>query len=352
MFRVAAAGMVRPAMAAGTATVMVVGGVTFSACDAPVVPYAPGKNLHDTSTYYGRVLNILDMIDPRTLALSDDEVHRCQLLMKQFETEGTLPDGVTDADMWAAKKKVDAVIHGPTGEPMLVFGRMSAFVPMNVPIAAGMILHGPTGVAASVFWQWVNQSYNVVNNYTNRGGTDIDMTSVFKSYALAVLASGSIAIGSSKMMAAYPAIAAAGPFVPYLAVISAGTANVAFTRMDEVNNGVHVFDGDGKDHGKSISAGRTAVFKTVTTRSCFLPIFPLLIPPAIMAALPLKPQTLPHNLVSLVVITACLTVALPMALAIEPGQMALPATDLEPEFQGRKDAKGETITTFYASKGL
>ena len=53
MFRVAAARMVRPAMAAGTATVMVVGGVTFSACDAPVVPYAPGKNLHDTSTYYG-----------------------------------------------------------------------------------------------------------------------------------------------------------------------------------------------------------------------------------------------------------------------------------------------------------
>ena len=119
-----------------------------------------------------------------------------------------------------------------------------------------------------------------------------------------------------------------------------------------MNNGVHVFDGDGKDHGKSISAGRTAVFKTVTTRSCFMPIFPLLIPPAIMAALPLKPQTLPHNLASLVVITACLTVALPMALAIEPGQMALPAADLEPEFQGRKDAKGETITTFYASKGL
>jgi len=336
-------------LAAGTAATA--GCLSVSVCDGPV-PYATGKSYYDTSTYSGRVLNILDMIDPRTLAVTDAEVKRCQDLMKEFDCKGTLPDGTTDDDMWAAKKKVDAVIHGPTGDPMLVFGRMSAFVPMNIPIAAGMLLHGPTSVGASVFWQWVNQSYNVVNNYTNRGGTDVDMTAVAQSYALAVAASCSIAIGSGKLMATYPAIALAGPFVPYIAVISAGTANIGFTRMDEVINGVNVFDRDGTDHGKSISAGRTAVFKTVTTRSCFLPIFPLLIPPAVMAALPFKPKTLPHNLASLVVITACLCVALPMALAIEPGQMELSASSLETEFQNRKDSQGKPITVFYASKGL
>jgi len=71
---------------------------------------------------------------------------------------------------------------------------------MNVPTAAGMLLHGPTSVGAGLFWQWANQSYNVVNNYTNRGGKDVDMSSLLQSYGLAVFASCGLAIGSGKMM--------------------------------------------------------------------------------------------------------------------------------------------------------
>ena len=33
---------------------------------------------------------------------------------------------------------------------------------------------------------------------------------------------------------------ALGPFVPYLATATAGTCNVSFTRMDEIQNGVVV----------------------------------------------------------------------------------------------------------------
>jgi len=40
-----------------------------------------------------------------------------------------------------------------------------------------------------------------------------------------------------------------------------------------------VLDAEGKERGRSVTAGKLAVFKTVTTRSMFLPIFPLLIPP-------------------------------------------------------------------------
>ena len=45
---------------------------------------------------------------------------------------------------------------------------MSAFVIMNVPTAAGM-LQAKTPMQ-NLFWQWANQSYNVVNNYVNRAG--------------------------------------------------------------------------------------------------------------------------------------------------------------------------------------
>ena len=61
--------------------------------------------------------------------------------------------------------------------------------------------------------------------------------------------------------------------------------NVGFTRMDEIRNGIDVSDADGNVLGRSVAAGKIAVFKTVTTRSCFLPIFPLVIPPLTMKAL-------------------------------------------------------------------
>ena len=104
-----------------------------------------------------------------TLFTSDAELERCQTLLRQFEA-GTvdlcvfrtvifkqhvwrgktsslnstllyqnvwsqLPEGTTDEMLWEAKKIVDAIIHPATGEPMFLPGRMSAFVPMNVPIA-------------------------------------------------------------------------------------------------------------------------------------------------------------------------------------------------------------------------
>merc|ERR1712039_824717 len=117
-------------------------------------------------------------------------------------------------------------------------GRMSAFVPMNVPLCALMLMAStPT---QTVFAQWLNQTYNVVNNYVNRSGASVDWSSLLQSYALAVSASCGIALGAKKLIGAIPALSAAGPFVPYLAVISAGSANVSFTRMEEwKGKGIH-----------------------------------------------------------------------------------------------------------------
>jgi len=325
-------------------------------CDSASQDNAPkfrkGAQRYDEATYVGRLYNILNVIDPRTLFVSDSELRRCQALLAAYDASGDLPPGADDEAMWGAKKTVDAIIHHPTGEKMLVFGRMSAFVPMNLPIAAGMLIHGPTGMAAGLFWQWANQSYNVLNNYCNRAGKEIEMGPLMQSYCLAVCASASIAVGSGALIKAKPALARLGPFIPYLAVITAGSCNVAFTRLDEIKNGVVVSDEHGKQYGLSKAAGKLAVFKTVTTRSCFLPIFPLLIPPTVMALMPLTPGTMPHNLASLGVITVCLATALPMALALEPGQMEMDATSLEEEFWDLKDAQGNPVKVLYASKGM
>ena len=76
-----------------------------------------------------------------------------------------------------------------------------------------------------------------------------------QSYALAVSAAMSVAVAARKLLEARPGLARLGPFVPYLAVITAGTCNVGFTRMDEIRNGIDVSDEHGNKLGRSVAAG-------------------------------------------------------------------------------------------------
>ena len=98
---------------------------------------------------------IQEVIDVRTVLTSDEELARCQARIAEFKQLGRLPDGVDDEAMWEAQRTVNAIIHGPTGEKMFLPGRMSMFVPMNVPATAGMIM--ARSVPVTLFWQWANQ---------------------------------------------------------------------------------------------------------------------------------------------------------------------------------------------------
>ena len=191
----------------------------------------------------------------------------------------------------------------------------------------------------------------MLNNYTNRAGADVDVAELVQSYAMAVGIACSIALGSGVLLKKYKSLSKLGPLVPYLAVASAGSFNVVCTRMDEIKNGITVATEEGKSLGVSILAGQTAVFQTVTTRSCFLPIFLLLVPPGIMGVLPAVTGAAGVAL-ELTVIGGCIVFALPMALAIQPQKMTLDVSSLEPEFQSLKDEDGKPITQVFASKGL
>merc|ERR1711966_76962 len=115
-----------------------------------------------------------------------------------------------------------------------------------------------------------------------------------------------------------------------------GSANVSFTRMEEwKGKGVSVVSEEGTDLGLSLAAGQMGVMQTVLSRSCFLPIAPMVLPvfgmKAIGSVVPIL-TTGPLGIVTeIVLICGCISTMLPCPLSILPQKMEIPVSKLEPE---------------------
>jgi hypothetical protein len=251
-----------------------------------------------------------ELIDPRNLLIFQGDIDKAKQLIKDYKANGNkAPAGVTEEQLWTAKTTIDINVHPITDETLWAPGRMSAFVPFNVPICLFMMLaKGAPQIALS---QWINQTYNVTCNYVNRSGEEVDLTLLAQSYGLAVAASISIALTGSKLVNSVKALQSLGVFVPYVAVAMAGSANVSFTRMDEwAGRGVPLCDEDGKELGFSLLGGKAAVTQTVLTRSCLLPVAPMILPGVVVKALGIG--GLAATSVELVIITMAFGAVLPM----------------------------------------
>jgi hypothetical protein len=249
---------------------------------------------------------------------------------------------------------VDGVTNAGTGETIFPLFRMSGFVPMNIPIVAGML--NATSIRGTLFWQWANQSYNSATNYANRSGASLSTAEIATSYGIAVGTSCGLALAFRWLGANGPLLfrkVAQVPFVvPYVAVAAAGGANVYFSRKPEIENGVMVRDEQGRELGVSREAGLQGVVKTILSRSLGLPVPVMVLPALVMAALPktLSPRAL--VLAELLAITGALCVALPLTLAIFPQRLELDPLSLEPQFHNLVDEKGHKVTKVYSNKGL
>uniref|UniRef100_A0A4W2FSB4 Sideroflexin 2 n=1 Tax=Bos indicus x Bos taurus TaxID=30522 RepID=A0A4W2FSB4_BOBOX len=120
----------------------------------------------DQCTFLGRVKHFFNITDPRTVLVPERELDWAKVMVEQSRM-GTVPPGTQVEQLFYAKKLYDSAFHPDTGHKMNVIGRMSFQVPGGM-IITGFMLQFYRTMPAVIFWQWVNQSFNALVNYTNR----------------------------------------------------------------------------------------------------------------------------------------------------------------------------------------
>uniref|UniRef100_A0A3Q3Q3K7 Sidoreflexin n=1 Tax=Monopterus albus TaxID=43700 RepID=A0A3Q3Q3K7_MONAL len=304
-----------------------------------------GKPRFDQNTFFGRFRHFLDVIDPRTLFVTEKQLQECVELLDHFK-QGTLPSGVTDAQ---------AIIHPDTGEKILMPFRMSGTVDFVFVQVVGLLLPNQT-LVSTVFWQWLNQSHNACVNYCNRNASKPAPVSKFvQGYFGAVTSAVSIAVGLNVLIQKASRLSPntrllVQRFVPFPAVASANVCNVVLMRHSELSEGISVLDNNGNVVGTSRVAARHALLETALTR-VVLPMPILILPPMIMAVVEKLPllQRQPRLILPIhsLVVLAAFSLALPLAISLFPQMSQISVNQLESEIAMATDCK--TVTY---NKGL
>lgn len=318
-------------------------------------PFDIDQSRYNLKTYYGRVKHFASVTSPLTLFASSAKLETSQRLLADYKAgigAGRAAWGNEDAaGVWKAKQLVDSTLHPDTGLPVPLPFRMSAFVPTNLIIIAGMLMPNPS-LKSVIFWQWANQSLNVCVNYSNANKSiEMSNTEIASAYASATAASCTIAVSLALLVPRLTRISPAtrsllGKFVPFVAVATAGCVNIGLMRWKEIRDGISIHPPANEDGvvskeilGKSNEAGKYAIAQTAASR-VFTNIPTLILPPLLMTILerrgafagPTGPrrQTITH----LALIGSALLIFLPPAIAVFPQRASIEPRKLEERFWG------------------
>ncbi|XP_013397133.1 sideroflexin-2 isoform X1 [Lingula anatina] len=213
----------------------------------------------DQSTFVGRLKYFFWVTDPRAVFKTNKQLDDAKELVALYK-EGKEPEGTTEEQIWYAKKLTLSAFHPDTGERQNVIGRMSFQVPGGMLIT-GCLLQFYRTSAAVVFWQWVNQSFNALVNYTNRNAqASITNQQIAVAYVSATSSAVVTAIGLKTFLSKRTTSTLLQRFVPFAAVAAANMVNIPLMRQSELIDGIAVFD----ENGKRVSESRYGAAKGIS----------------------------------------------------------------------------------------
>lgn len=314
------------------------------------------KPLWDLSTFSGRFMHFLWVTDPRTCFTPESELIKAKELVLKIR-QGEKPSEVSLEEIYRAKKLYESAFHPDSGELQNIFGRMSFQMPGGMAITGAMLQWYRTNTAV-IFWQWINQSFNALVNYTNRNAnSSLTTTQLVVSYVSATSSALVAAVGYKSYLTKK-----ASPFfqryVPFVAVAVANCINIPLMRQNELIFGIEIYDENGNYVGRSRIAAVKGISQVVFSRIAMCAPG-MLILPVIMESLEkyktFRRLSFIHAPFQVMVVGVFLSVMVPTACALFPQTATLGTNKiqlLEPQFYEQMKKDGSIPPTVYFNKGL
>jgi len=306
----------------------------------------------DQTNYWGRARHFFTTTNPMNVFATPTQLDDAKSIVTNYR-KGEDMGKLSVEQLWQAKHLYDSAFHPDTGEKMFIAGRMSAQVPMNMTITGCMMTFYKT-TPQVVFWQWANQSFNALVNYTNRSGdSPIPMSTLGTSYVFATGGALGTALGLNALAKRLPPLF--GRLVPFVAVSAANSINIPLMRRNEITSGVPLTTKSGERTGESSSvAAKEGIAKVVASRVGMAAPGMVSIP-IIMDQLEKRGVLARYPRISAPIqIVLCgfvLTFATPLCCAIFEQQASIHVDSLEAEVRDNLKAKGHNEHVYY-NKGL
>ncbi|KAK7084179.1 Sideroflexin-2 [Halocaridina rubra] len=219
---------------------------------------------YDQSTFFGRLRHFMEITDWRLCFKSDKDLDDAKELLTKYRKREE-PPGTSEEEVWQAKRIYESAFHPDSGEKQNVIGRMSFQVPGGM-ILTGAMLTFYKSTPAIIFWQWANQSFNALVNFTNRNAkSPLTKEQMGIAYVSATGAALVTALGLKKGLTKSKSTLLQR-FVPFAAVAAANCVNIPFMRQNEIKNGICVVTENGKEVTESKVAAMKGISQVVVSR--------------------------------------------------------------------------------------
>lgn len=226
-----------------------------------------------------------------------------------------------------------------------VFFRLSSFIPANIVVCYGLLT--TKTIYGQMFWQIINQTYNVGFNYANKSNNKVSNNDLIKTYTFAVASSSIVSASVSNLFQnvfskkySHLTHTFMRGFIPFTAIFLSSTLNLYYVRKNDIDHGIPVYDNNNDEIGYSKIAAKNSFIETASCRTAFR-FLSCMAPPLIEYKLLeflhanqyLKIHPNLWMATRLSIITSCLYIAMPLSFTILPNKREIDGQDLEDKFK-------------------